>query len=65
MKGRNCCVEKLTGFALSVDDDVESYKPATYKQAISCSVSAQWFAAMGVFNQCLYKNRVWELVKVP
>ena len=65
MEGRNCFVENLTGYALSVADDVESYEPATYKQAISCSESAQWLAAMGEEMQSLYKNRVWELVKVP
>ena len=42
MEGRKSFVENLTGYALSVADDVESYEPATYKQAISCSESVQW-----------------------
>ena len=65
MKGRNCGVEELTGYTLSVADDVESYEPATYKQVISCSKMAQWLAATSEEMQSLYKNEVWELVKVP
>ena len=65
MEGRNCFVENLTCYALSVADDVESYETVTYKQAISYSESAKWLAAMGKEMQCLYKYRVWELVKVP
>ena len=40
MKGINCFFEELTGYALSVTDDLESYEPATLKQAVSCSESA-------------------------
>ena len=61
IEGRNCFVENLTGYALSVADDVESYEPATHKQAISCSESAQCLAAMVEEIQSLYKNRVWNL----
>ena len=64
-EGRSCFVENLKGYALSVADDIVSCEPATYKQAISCSESAQWLAAMGEEMQSLYKNKVWELVKVP
>ena len=55
----------MTSYALSVADDIESNEPATYEQAISCGELAQWLVAMGKEMQSFYKNRVWELVKVP
>ena len=37
MEGMNCCIKELTGYALNLADDVESFEPTTYKQSISCS----------------------------
>ena len=43
---RNYCVEELTCYIVSVADEVESFEPITYKEAINCS-AAQWFSTMG------------------
>ena len=49
---------------MSVADEVESFEPTTYKQAISCSESIQLLATMNEKMQSLYKKIVRELVKI-
>ena len=45
MEDRNCCIEELIGYALSIADDVKSYESSTYKQVVSyseCNSLLQW-----------------------
>lgn len=52
-------------YALEVAEEVDTHEPSTYKEAISCSESVQWLAAMGDEMESLDKNQTWELVKRP
>jgi len=42
---------------------VDPHEPSTYKEAVTCSESTQWIAAMGDEMESLQKNKTWELVK--
>ncbi|KAJ4715305.1 Retrovirus-related Pol polyprotein from transposon TNT 1-94 [Melia azedarach] len=45
--------------------DTNSNEPSTYKEAVTCTESTQWLAAMGDEMESLHKNQTWELTKRP
>jgi len=57
----------MVGYALQVVEEVDPdlYEPSTYKEAVTCSESTQWLAAMGDEMESLQKNQTWELPKKP
>lgn len=57
--------EEMVAYALEVAEEVDTREPSTNKEAISCSESVQWLAAMGDEMESLDKNQTWELVKRP
>ncbi|MCF7184084.1 hypothetical protein L3H42_11345, partial [Corynebacterium sp. MC-13] len=46
-------------------EEVDTYEPSTYKEAVTCTESAQWLAAMGDEMESLHKNKTWDLVQRP
>ncbi|GKC46082.1 retrovirus-related pol polyprotein from transposon TNT 1-94 [Tanacetum coccineum] len=57
--------EDYVAYALQVAEEVESLKPATYREAITSKESDMWIAAIGEKIESLHKNSTWELVKLP
>ncbi|KAJ4729013.1 Retrovirus-related Pol polyprotein from transposon TNT 1-94 [Melia azedarach] len=59
--------EDMVAYALQVAEEVDtdSNKPSTYKEAVTCTESTQWLAAMGDEMESLHKNQTWELTKRP
>ena len=55
----------MLAYALQVAEEVDPHEPSTYKEAVTCSESTQWIAAMGDEMESLQKNKTWELVKRP
>lgn len=55
--------DDMMAYALQVAEEVDTHEPSTYREAVSCSESVQWFAAMGDEMESLHKNKTWELVK--
>ncbi|XP_074282612.1 uncharacterized protein LOC141607153 [Silene latifolia] len=62
VRGNNCYVEEMVGYALQIADEIESEEPSSYKEAIVSSESVQWLAAMSEEMESLHKNNTWELV---
>ncbi|XP_074291218.1 uncharacterized protein LOC141617993 [Silene latifolia] len=52
------CFEDMVGYALQVAEEVDPglHEPSTFKEAATCSESAQWLAAMGDEMESLQKN---------
>ncbi|XP_056860022.1 uncharacterized protein LOC130508500 [Raphanus sativus] len=50
--------EDMVGYALQVAEEVDTYEPSTYREAISSYASERWFAAMESYE----KNHTWDLV---
>ncbi|KAJ4718466.1 Retrovirus-related Pol polyprotein from transposon TNT 1-94 [Melia azedarach] len=59
--------EDMVAYALQVAEkvDTDSNKPSTYKEAVTCTESTQWLAAMGDEMESFHKNQTWELTKRP
>ncbi|KAJ4714183.1 Retrovirus-related Pol polyprotein from transposon TNT 1-94 [Melia azedarach] len=59
--------EDMVVYALQVAEEVDtdSNEPSTYKEAVTCTESTQWLAAMGDEMESLHKNQTWELTKRP
>ncbi|KAJ4726144.1 Retrovirus-related Pol polyprotein from transposon TNT 1-94 [Melia azedarach] len=59
--------EDMVTYALQVAEEVDtdSNEPSTYKEAVTCTESTQWLAAMGDEMESLHKNQTWELTKRP
>ncbi|KAJ4730101.1 Retrovirus-related Pol polyprotein from transposon TNT 1-94 [Melia azedarach] len=59
--------EDMVAYALQVTEEVDtnSNEPSTYKEAVTCTESTQWLAAMGDEMESLHKNQTWELTKRP
>ncbi|KAJ4705817.1 Retrovirus-related Pol polyprotein from transposon TNT 1-94 [Melia azedarach] len=59
--------EDMVAYALQVAEEVDtnSNEPSTYKEAVTCTESTQWLAAMGDEMESLHKNQTWELTKRP
>ncbi|KAJ4713974.1 Retrovirus-related Pol polyprotein from transposon TNT 1-94 [Melia azedarach] len=59
--------EDMVAYALQVTEEVDtdSNEPSTYKEAVTCTESTQWLAAMGDEMESLHKNHTWELTKRP
>ncbi|KAJ4703438.1 Retrovirus-related Pol polyprotein from transposon TNT 1-94 [Melia azedarach] len=59
--------EDMVAYALQVAEEVDtdSNEPSTYKEAVTCTESTQWLAAMGDEIESLHKNQTWELTKRP
>ncbi|XP_074306515.1 uncharacterized protein LOC141641765 [Silene latifolia] len=51
--------EDMVGYALQVAEEVDPdlHEPSTFKEAATCSESAQWLAAMGDEMESLQKNQ--------
>ena len=48
--------EDMVGYALQVAEDVDTYEPSTYREAISSYASEKWFASMGDEMESHEKN---------
>ena len=57
--------EDMVAYALQVAEEVDPYEPSTYRDAVTCTESAQWLAAMGNEMESLQKNKTWDLVQQP
>ncbi|KAJ4723126.1 Retrovirus-related Pol polyprotein from transposon TNT 1-94 [Melia azedarach] len=59
--------EDMVAYALQVAEEVDtnSNEPSTYKEAVTCTESTQWLAAMGDEIESLHKNQTWELTNRP
>ncbi|KAJ4703769.1 Retrovirus-related Pol polyprotein from transposon TNT 1-94 [Melia azedarach] len=59
--------EDMVAYALQVAEEVDtdSNEPSTYKEAVTCTESTQWLAAMRDEIESLHKNQTWELTKRP
>ena len=57
--------EDMVAYALQVAEEVDPYEPSTYRDAVTCTESAQWLAAMGDEMESLQKNKTWDLVQQP
>ncbi|KAJ4720195.1 Retrovirus-related Pol polyprotein from transposon TNT 1-94 [Melia azedarach] len=59
--------EDMVAYALQVAEEVDTdfNEPSTYKEAVTCTESTQWLAAMGDEMESLHKNQTWELTKRP
>ncbi|KAJ4710008.1 Retrovirus-related Pol polyprotein from transposon TNT 1-94 [Melia azedarach] len=59
--------EDMVAYALQVAEEVDTNcnEPSTYKEAVTCTESTQWFAAMRDEMESLHKNQTWELTKRP
>ncbi|KAG8499228.1 hypothetical protein CXB51_005739 [Gossypium anomalum] len=56
----------LVAYALNVAEDIDAnQEPSNYSEAVSCEDSEKWMFAMQEEMESLYKNRTWELVKLP
>ncbi|KAG8501427.1 hypothetical protein CXB51_003754 [Gossypium anomalum] len=56
----------LVAYALNVAEDVDAnQEPSNYSEAISCEDSEKWMFAMQEEMESLYKNKTWDLVKLP
>ncbi|KAG8499112.1 hypothetical protein CXB51_005523 [Gossypium anomalum] len=56
----------LVAYALNVAEDIDAnQEPSNYSKAISCEDSEKWMFAMQEEMESLYKNRTWDLVKLP
>ncbi|MDV3202322.1 MAG: reverse transcriptase domain-containing protein [Candidatus Phytoplasma australasiaticum] len=55
----------MIAYALQVAEEVDTYEPSTYKEAFTCTESAQWLAAMGDEMESLHTNKTWDLVQWP
>ena len=57
--------EDMVAYALQVAEEVDPYEPSTYRDAVTCTESAQWLAAMGDKMESLQKNKTWDLIQQP
>ncbi|CAO2834975.1 unnamed protein product [Amaranthus hypochondriacus] len=57
--------ENVVAYAIQVAEEMDLYEPSTYRDAVTCTVSAQWLAAMGDEMESLQKNKTWDLVQQP
>ena len=55
----------MVGYALQVAEEVDTYEPSTYREAISSYASEKWFASMGDEMESQEKNHTWDLVTLP
>ncbi|KAA3485135.1 Retrovirus-related Pol polyprotein from transposon TNT 1-94 [Gossypium australe] len=56
----------LVAYALNVAEDIDAnQEPSTYSKAISCKDSGNWMISMQGEMESPYKNRIWDLVKLP
>ncbi|KAG8478589.1 hypothetical protein CXB51_028432 [Gossypium anomalum] len=56
----------LVAYALNVAEDIDAnQEPSNYSEAVSCEDSEKWMFAMQEEMESLYKNRTWDLVKLP
>ncbi|KAG8477010.1 hypothetical protein CXB51_030151 [Gossypium anomalum] len=56
----------LVAYALNVAEDIDAnQEPSNYSEAVSCEDSKKWMFAMQEEMESLYKNRTWDLVKLP
>ena len=46
----------MVGYALQVAEEVDTYEPSTYREAISSYASEKWFASMGDEMESHEKN---------
>ncbi|KAL1197961.1 Retrovirus-related Pol polyprotein from transposon TNT 1-94 [Cardamine amara subsp. amara] len=57
--------EDMAGYALQVAEEVDTYEPSTYREAISGTEAERWLAAMGDEMEFHQKNNTWDLVTQP
>ncbi|KAG8473168.1 hypothetical protein CXB51_035114 [Gossypium anomalum] len=56
----------LVAYVLNVAEDIDAnQEPSNYSEAISCEDSEKWMFAMQEEMESLYKNKTWDLVKLP
>ncbi|KAG8490261.1 hypothetical protein CXB51_016079 [Gossypium anomalum] len=56
----------IVAYALNVAEDIDvNQEPSNYSEAISCEDSEKWMFAMQEEMESLYKNKTWDLVKLP
>ncbi|KAG8472774.1 hypothetical protein CXB51_034669 [Gossypium anomalum] len=56
----------LVAYALNVAEDIEvNQESPNYFEAVSCEDSEKWIFAMQEEMESLYKNKKWDLVKLP
>ncbi|KAL1198052.1 Retrovirus-related Pol polyprotein from transposon TNT 1-94 [Cardamine amara subsp. amara] len=55
----------MAGYALQVAEEVDTYEPSTYREAISGTEAERWFAAMGDEMESHQNNNTWDLVTEP
>ena len=57
--------DDMVGYALQVAEEVDTYEPSTYMEAVSCPEYEKWHAAMGDEMESHEKNHTWDLVTLP
>ncbi|KAG8478507.1 hypothetical protein CXB51_028390 [Gossypium anomalum] len=56
----------LVAYTLNVAEDIDAnQEPSNYSEASSCEDSEKWMFAMQEEMESLYKNKTWDLVKLP
>ena len=55
----------IMSYALQVAIEIDSFKPTTYQEVISCSETKQWAMAINEDMESLQKNQTWDLVDLP
>lgn len=51
----------MVTYDLQVVEDMEFFKPSSYRVAITTKEANVWIAAMSEEMESLHKNRTWEL----
>ena len=55
----------IVSYALHVAEEIDSFEPTTYQEAISCFEVEEWTIAMNKEMESLQKNQTWDLVELP
>ena len=55
----------LIGFALAARKDIDDEEPKNFKEVTQSLFKEEWQRAMDDEMASLYKNKTWELVKMP
>ena len=55
----------IMSYALQVAIEIDSFKPTTYQEAISCFKAKEWMMAMNEEMESLQKNQTQDLIELP
>ena len=56
--------DNIMSYALQIVEEINSFEPTTYQEAISYFEVEEWMMAMNKKMESLLKNQTWDLVEL-